>query len=244
MTTPETGRMAVRWLALAAFVLSIGHALADGLTPELRTAIDGFSAHRRVAMGYLRTDNPELAAIEIERLRDQWQRDLRSIPPDVANDRALAEALAATEQDILGSLAAANDGDLAAAQRLLVRAAQPLQTWRKANGIHLFSDCIAEASAAYERLDVHRTVPPDLANPRLRDSIITDAAGTEAALNRCNDEAPLGIRNEAEFRRLVDGMLSSLRQVPDAVRQQDSGLLHRLLIEQRALDRLLAFRFG
>jgi hypothetical protein len=236
--------MAVRWLALAAFVLSIGHVLADGLTPELRTAIDGFSAHRRVAMGYLRTDNPELAALEIERLRDRWQRDVRRIPPGVLNDRALAAALAATEQAIFRSLAAADEGDLIAAQRLLDHASRPLQAWRKANGVRLFSDCIEEASAAYERLDAHRAMPPDLANPEVRGGIVKDAAGTEAAINRCNDEAPPGIRDEAEFRRLVDGMLGSLRQVPDAVRQQDSGLLHRLLIEQRAFDRLLAFRFG
>ena len=236
--------MGVRWLALAVLVLSVGHALAGELTPELRTAIDGFAAHRRVAMGYLRTDNPELAAIEIERMRDRWQSDVRSIPPGVVNDRALATALAATEQAILGALAAANDGELATAQRLLDHAAQPLQAWRKANGIRLFSDCIAEASAAYERLDVYRTQAPDLAILGTRDSILVDAAGTEAALKRCDDEAPPGIRDEAEFRRLIDGMLNSLRQVPEALRQRDSGMLHRLLIEQRSFERLLAFRFG
>ena len=32
--------------------------------------------------------------------------------------------------------------------------------------------------------------------------------------------------------------------MPDAVRLRDDELLHRLLDEQRAFDRLLAFRFG
>ena len=58
--------------------VSVGCALAGELAPELRTAIDGFSAHRRVALGYLRTDNPELAAIEIEQMRDRWQQDMRT----------------------------------------------------------------------------------------------------------------------------------------------------------------------
>lgn len=236
--------MGVRWLALAALGLVVGHALAAELTPELRTAIDGFSAHRRVAMGYLRTDNSELAAIEIEQMRDRWQEDVRSIPPGVLNDRALVGALAATEQAILGTLAAANNGELTAAQRLLDHAAQPLQAWRRANGIRLFSDCIAEAAETYGRLDVYRSSAPDLAILATRDSILAAATGTETALKRCADEAPAGIRNEAEFRRLIDGMLNSLSQMPEALRQRDSGLLHRLLIEQRSFEQLLAFRFG
>jgi hypothetical protein len=236
--------MGVRWLALAVLGLVVGHALAGELTPELRTAIDGFSAHRRVAMGYLRTDNPELAAIEIERMRDRWQKDVRNIPPGALNDRALADALTATEQAILGALVEANNGELGAAQRLLDHGAQPLQAWRQANGIRLFSDCIAEAAEAYGRLDVYRVKAPDLAILATRDRILAAATGTETALKRCDDEAPPGIRNEAEFRRLIDGMLDSLRQMPEALRQRDSGLLHRLLIEQRSFERLLAFRFG
>ena len=52
------------------------------------------------------------------------------------------------------------------------------------------------------------------------------------------------MQREAEFRRLIDGMRASLRQMPDALRQRDNDYLHRLLIEQRAFNELLAFRFG
>ncbi len=236
--------MGARWLALVALVLSVGCALAGELAPELRTAIDGFSAHRRVALGYLRTDNPELAAIEIEQMRDRWQQDMRNIPPDAKNDRALGAALAVTEQAILDALAAANIGELTAAQRLLDHAAQPLQAWRKANGIRLFSDCIAEVGSAYGRLDAHRVKAPDLDIPETRDRIVTATTDTEKALKRCDNEVAPGIRREAEFRRLIDGMLNSLSQMPEALRLRDNGLLHRLLIEQRSFERLLAFRFG
>jgi hypothetical protein len=39
-------------------------------------------------------------------------------------------------------------------------------------------------------------------------------------------------------------MIGSLQQVSQAVRQRDSAYLHRLLIEQRSFERLLAFRYG
>ena len=38
--------------------------------------------------------------------------------------------------------------------------------------------------------------------------------------------------------------LNSLRQIPEALRQSDPAYFHRLIIEQRSFERLLAFRFG
>jgi hypothetical protein len=145
---------------------------------------------------------------------------------------------------IRDSLAAVDKGDVEKARSLLERAALPLKVWRHANGIRLFSDCIAQVGAAYERLDVHRVRPPNLHSSAIREAIISAAAATEIALKRCDGEAPPSIRGNAEFRRLLDGMLNSLRQVPNAMRRNDGGTLHRLLIEQRAFERLLEFRFG
>jgi hypothetical protein len=52
------------------------------------------------------------------------------------------------------------------------------------------------------------------------------------------------IRNHADFRRLIDGALASLGQIPKAAETRDADLLHRLLIELRSFDHLLAFRYG
>ena len=46
-------------------------ALGRDLPPDLRTLIEGFQAHRRVAIGYLRTQNVDLGVVEIERLSKQ-----------------------------------------------------------------------------------------------------------------------------------------------------------------------------
>ena len=56
--------------------------------------------------------------------------------------------------------------------------------------------------------------------------------------------APSGIRNHVEFRRLIDGALESLGQIPKSAGMRDRDLLHRLLIELRSYDNLLAFRYG
>lgn len=53
-------------------------------------------------------------------------------------------------------------------------------------------------------------------------------------------ETPAG----CESRRELNGMIGSLQQVSQAVRQRHSAYLHRLLIEQRSFERLLAFRYG
>jgi hypothetical protein len=83
-----------------------------------------------------------------------------------------------------------------------------------------------------------------LADAATADRIKRDTAGTIDALVRCDREAAEAQRHEPEFRRLIDGMLDSLRQMPEAVEARDGDKLHRLLIEQRSFERLLSFRYG
>jgi hypothetical protein len=219
-------------------------ALARELPPDLRSLIEGFQAHRRVAVGYLRTQNGDLGAAEIERLQRRWSADRRKLSPQSTADGVLATALARTETLVADGLKAADGGDVERARALLEGAAGPLDAWRKANDIRLFSDCIADITAAYERLDGYRLKRPDLADGSTGEKIVTASDGTIAALERCDREAPDALRREPEFRRLFDGMLASLRQMPEVVRTRDGAQLHRLLIEQRSFERLLSFRFG
>ena len=235
--------MAVLTALLCMGALGTG-ALARELPPDLRSLIKGFQAHRRVASGYLRTQNGDLGAAEIERLQRRWSADRRKLLPATAADGALSTALARTEAAVADSLKAADGGDVERARALLEAAAGPLDAWRKSNDIRLFSDCIADITAAYERLDGYRLKRPDLADASAAEKIVRASNGTIAALDRCDREAPHELRREPEFRRLFDGMLASLRQMPETVRARDGARLHRLLIEQRSFERLLSFRFG
>jgi hypothetical protein len=214
---------------------------ARDLAPELGVLLENFQAHRRVAIGYLRTQNPELGATEIERLRDRWAADRLKL---AVADPALEAALARTEELVAEAMKAVDSGDVERSGRLLQAAAAPLNDWRKANGIRLFSDCIAEITAAYRPLDLYRQENPDLTNRSLAGRILALTDSLNVTLRRCDREAPEAVRGEQEFRRLLDGMRNSLRQMPDAVGARDGAWLHRLLIEQRAFERLLLFRFG
>ena len=236
-------RMRVAIVAALTALLCAG-ALARELPPDLRSLIEGFQAHRRVAIGYLRTQNGDLGAAEIERLQRRWLADRRKLLPATAADGAISTALARTETAVADSLKAVDGGDIERARALLEGAAGPLDAWRKSNRIRLFSDCIAEITAAYERLDGYRLKRPDLADASISERIVSHRNGTIVALERCDREAPDALRREPEFRRLFDGMLASLRQMPEAVRTRDGAQLHRLLIEQRSFERLLSFRFG
>ena len=218
-------------------------ALAGELLPEQRRLIEGFAAHRRVAIGYLRTQNADLGAVEIERLRDQLIADRDGLGPPVF-DMGFAIAVAWTEALVASSLKAADGGDIERSRALLEEAGKPFAGWRETNGIRLFSDCIAEITASYESLDSHRVAEPDLTNSAVGARIVTATNRAIATLDRCDREALPAMRQEAEFRRLFDGMRASLRQMPDAVAARDGALLHRLLVEQRSYEQLLSFRFG
>jgi hypothetical protein len=63
-------------------------------------------------------------------------------------------------------------------------------------------------------------------------------------LDRCDGMADDAVRKAGEFRRLVDGAKASLTLIAKAIATRDSDLLHRVLIELRSFDNLLAFRFG
>lgn len=233
-----------RWLSGLALglALAIGSPWALGWS-EIRSAMEQVQAHRRVALGYLQTGNADLALIEMERLRDRLKPEGAGTP-QAEPDPALAAALAGARAKVEQGIRAAEGGDLDRAGALIVEASALLDAWRRNAGLFLFSDCITRASSAYEVLDLYRKNRPDLSDPSVRRHIVEAAVVTEEALARCDAEAPPDVQAEPEFRRLMDGFTASLKLVADAANKQDEDYLHRLLIEQRAFDRLLAFRFG
>lgn len=196
-----------------------------GAAPLTRPAMEAALASRRVAAGYLRTENVDLALIELERLAEQLKG---------SDEEATA----------LRAVKAAAAGDLMAAAQALAALGERLAAERRRLGYRLLADCIGAVSAAYAGLDRHRTAAPDLSAPAVVEAIVADAAQTEALLAQCDGEAPGPIRSAEEFRRLVDGARASLKQVPHAARSGDRSLLHRYLIELRSFEQLLQFRYG
>ncbi len=112
-----------------------------------------------------------------------------------------------------------------------------LSELRRENGVPVLADCVLDANISMDALFAHdRELDWE--------SVAAGADSHSGTLKRCDGMAPSGIRNHLEFRRLIDGALASLAQIPKSVETRDRDLLHRLLIELRSFDHLLAFRYG
>lgn len=221
----------------------VGVAAAQ-LPPPAADLVQNLQKYRRTVLAYLRTENADLALIELERLESTWTADVQRAGSAIGQDAALAAAVIETQRTIRNARAAGERGDFAAARSLMGDVDKPIRQWRRRQGIRSLSDCIAEAGDVYERLDVHRTSAPDLAREDVRASVGAQAEAAAQAFLRCNEEADAATRMNEEFRRLIHGMTGSLRQVPEALQRRDDAYLHRLLIEQRSFERLLSMRFG
>jgi len=115
---------------------------------------------------------------------------------------------------------------------------------RKASGIVVLADCVRDANAIMDALMVYNDRALDWAKPETRSDVASKASSYGNILDRCDTIAGDVVRKNPEFRRLVDGAKASLTFIPKAITSRDADLLHRVLIELRSFDNLLAFRFG
>lgn len=230
-------------LALAA----LQPAQAGAPLAEFEVAAETVAAHNRVALGYLRTGNTDLAALEVERLRTAWN----ALVDRFGNDRPDAfapERYAMTLADVGGRLAAAEtllrNGQPEATETALAGIREALSRLRRESGVTVLADCVLDANAAMAALDVLDRTPLDWSAPDTAVRIAAAGAQYRGTLERCDSMAPPTVKTSPDFRRLIDGALASLALVPKAVADRDGELFHRIVIELRAFDNLLAFRFG
>jgi hypothetical protein len=233
--------------ALLLCLLLTAPASADELA-DFNAAVEQAAAHQRVAMGYLRTGNIDLAALEIERMRAAWgsvNSRFGKPPKALARDPQLYTT---TMLDAATRLVAASimidSGRPEAAQNSLSAIRAELTHLRKANGIAVLADCIGDANTAMDRLMIYNDAALDWSKPDTSSSIAGQASAYKHELDRCDAMAATPVKDSPEFRRLIDGAKASLAQIPQAIGSRDTNLLHRLLIELRSFDNLLAFRFG
>jgi hypothetical protein len=227
-------RALAAWLVLALASLP---ARADDLS-DFNRAVEAAMSHHRVAAGYLRTENIDLAVLEIDGMREAWAKVAALPRPAAFRDQ---QKYTATMLDIaarlIGTTLVLNLGRTDVARESLAAVRQSLAQLRRANGVAVLADCILDANVAMDALFAHDAQPD-------WESVAAGAESYRATLQRCDGMAPAPVRGHAEFRRLIDGAGASLAQVPKAVETRDRELLHRLLIELRSFDHLLAFRYG
>jgi hypothetical protein len=233
--------------ACLALALMAGPAMADDLA-DFNAAVEQAQSHNRVAIGYLRTGNLDLALLEIERLRDAWgafEQRFASKRPDAFDGIALYGTMFTGVQARLVAVdLMIKMGNPDAVRQSLEAIRDDLYDLRKAAGIKVLADCVRDGNAAMDALMVYDDRALDWTKSETHDGIASKASIYGSVLERCDGMADDTVRQSPEFRRLVDGAKSSLALIPKAIASRDGDLLHRILIELRSFDNLLAFRFG
>lgn len=237
------------WVRCAILFLVIGTSpvRADDLS-DFNSLMEGVAGHIRVALGYLRTGNNDLASLEIDRSREAWgklQAHFGGRRPEMFRTSPLYKN---TVTGVASRLVAAelllNAGRLDGAADSLNELRREFYELRKSAGVVVLADCIRDANGAMDALMVYNDRALDFDKGETRADLTAKMAAYGDTLKRCDGIAADPVRTEPEFRRLVDGAQASLALIPKAIDTRDADLLHRVLIELRSFDNLLAFRFG
>ena len=212
-------------------------ARADDLG-DFNRAVEAAMSHHRVAAGYLRTGNIDLATLELEGLREAWGK-VSALPRPAAfrDQQRYTSTILEIAAALVGTSLVINLGRPDVARESLDTIRKSLSRLRRESNVTVLADCVLDANTSMNALFAHDEKPD-------WESVSAGADSYRATLQRCDGMAAAGIRGHPEFRRLIDGALASLAQIPKAVETRDRDLLHRLLIELRSFDHLLAFRYG
>jgi hypothetical protein len=235
--------------AILAFAVlaGTGLALAGDLT-DFNAAVERVSAHNRVAIGYLRTGNIDLASLELDRLREAWGQlasRFTARRPDAFDGNPLyGTTLVNISARLVGADLVLKSGRAEAAAQSLNAMRSDLYELRKSSGIVVLADCVRDANGILDGLMLYDDRTLDWSKSETRFGIDNKASIYGYVLDRCDGIAGDAVRKTPEFRRLVDGAKAGLALIPKAIATRDSDLLHRILIELRSFDNLLAFRFG
>jgi len=220
-----------------------GAARADELS-DFNAAAEAAEAHNRVAIGYLRTGNSDLASLEIDRLREAWGKFGAVKRPAVFDGKLYVAMLTDASMRLVTADMLLNSGRPDNARQALEAISADLYNLRKSAGIVVLSDCIRDSSATMDALMVYNDHELDWSKPETAAQVTEKSTAYEKTLDRCDATASDAVRKEPEFRRLIDGAKEGLALIPQAVKDRDTALLHRVLIQLRSFDSLLAFRFG
>jgi len=229
-----------------ALLVATGPMLADDLA-GFNAAIEDVASHSRAALGYLHNRNGDLAAVELERMRDAWgafaERFGRDRPERFRANARYVTMLVDVPTRIVAATIMINFGrpDVAAGSLHAIR--QELSAVRRGSGVELLADCVLDANAAMEALVVYQDAPPDWDRPAAVTDFAQKAAAYGAAVTRCDAMAP-ALSESREFRRLVDGVAAALAFVPKAIAARDDDLIRHVIIELQSFDNLLALRYG
>ena len=241
--------MIVRLAGAACFalLLFVGTVRADDLA-DFNVAVEAAAVHNRVAIGYLRTGNVDLASLEIDRLRAAWAKLSQHFSgkrPAAFNGNVLyAKTLVGINARLVGADLLLKSGHLDGARQSLEAVRGDLYALRKSAHVVVLADCILDSNRAAAAFMAYDKPDLDWSKPGTGPAVAEKAATYAKVLSRCNATASEAIRKSPEFRRLIDEAQTELAKVPDAVANHDTAKIHRINGSLRAINNLLTFRYG
>ncbi len=241
-------RMRLIGVVTTAVLLLAGRPVRADDLAAFNAAIEDVATHGRVALGYLRNDNVDLASVELDQMKDAWgafaERFGGDRPEKFRDNTLYVTMLVDVPTRIVAAMIMINFGRPDIAGNSLQAIRQELSAVRRRSGVEVLADCVLDANAAMDAFLVYRDDPPDWARPATATDIATRAGAYGSAVRRCDAMATPALSQDPEFRRLVDGVAASLASVPKAIAARDGDLLHRVINELRSFDNLLTFRYG
>lgn len=238
-----------RILVLAVVFCGLGTvARADGIG-EFNTAFADAWGHYRQTLFYLkRGASPDIAAIELESFVGKWRAVVEKFagapPREFAGDPDWRKTLRGVAASADKALAELDRGEAEAARQALLPVRGELGDLHRRNGVARYSDRIDELSAAMNSLAEFRRNLPDPANAGELTSFVRRAAILDYVIERCREYAPTEIRDDEEFRRLIDGARVSMDKVWESLATGETPLLRVGIGELRSYERILFLRFG
>lgn len=218
--------MLINFARAAILALTMGLATAaqaDELA-DFNAAVERAASHNRVADGYLRTGNTDLASLEIDRLREAWtaltERFGGHRPEAFKESQLYTTTLLKISTSLVAADMMLNSGRADAARAALEGIRADLYNLRKSAGIVVLADCVRDANAIADKLMVfHRSIDWD--NAGQREALAVGTADYVKTMDRCDALASPEIRGNPEFRRLVDGARSGLGFIPKAIETRE-----------------------
>ena len=203
--------------------------------------------HIKSAANYLRTGNLVFADIELESANQKWgemtaAHGQEAVPPyDTQDLRSSLQVIGAVLSE---SRVSVQEQDYEVARTRLLSVRHLLNELNMRNNVKTTADRILASSAIMERIWTFRHAPPDWDDPESVSRLGLLTHNYQAALSEVDQNVSPDIKNNAEFRRLIDGMQRSLELAHKAIDDHDSQLLINVLRELRSFDRILFLRFG
>lgn len=205
-----------------------------------------FSLYREAA-SYIRTENMDIAAIQLEEIiekTNQLRKDFKVPPAPYDSLNNYSSALEQISDKLSQSLVSIDEGDRDTAWDLVSEIRKGAYLFQTQSGLYNLSTCIYDLNSAMDKLWPYYKNNFDIEDETKRNDVLTLNAEVAVWVRRCETLAPQSIKSNGDFSRLFESYKKSKFTIRESMEARDKGRFIRIMGEIRSLDRLIYLRFG